>query len=128
AGGKRKQRGSSGYISTLLLIGTNPGISPSQIASALFLDMPNVVQIVRMLDDAGLIERRRNPVDKRRLALSLTPEGQARFDHVVAYNRTQSWRVTNQLTEAEQRQLVELLGKVRLSIDTARQERPAGAE
>ncbi len=115
----RRTKGSrkpSGYISTLLLVGNNPGVSPSQIAQALVIDMPNIVLIMRLLEEEKLIERKVNPADRRRLSLSLTPAGQARYVEVMQMSEAHSRKIGSQLTDEERAKLIELLGKVRASV------------
>ena len=106
----------SGYISTLLLVGNNPGVSPSQIAQALAIEMPNMVLIMRMLEDEELVERKVNPSDRRRLSFWLTSAGQKRYDEITRMNEAHSRRIGSQLTSEERATLIALLGKVRASI------------
>jgi len=109
----------SGYVACLLLIGVNPGISPSQIADELVLDMPNLALILRMLDDSGLIERRRNSSDRRRLELSLTGPGRLEFEMAREASVLQNEKMCKNLSNDEARQLVDLLAKVRSSLSAA---------
>ena len=123
ARGKRKERSSSGYISSLLLIGANPGISPSQIAEALVLDMPNVVQIVRMLAEADLIERRRNPADKRRLLCRYPREGPK---STMSSRQSHAGPANDEKVRTGTAHFIELLGKVRASLEAAHSNSPKG--
>jgi DNA-binding MarR family transcriptional regulator len=121
---KMKRRKPSGYMSSLLLIGTNPGVSPSEIAAALAMDMPNMVQIVRMLEEAGLVERKSDSSDRRRLSLSLTAAGWEQFAEVVKISQSQSRKISSRMSEEELGQLIELLGKVRASLSAFEHESP----
>jgi DNA-binding MarR family transcriptional regulator len=114
-----KPRLPSGYVACLLLIGVNPRISPSQIADALVLDMPNLALILRLMDKTGLIERQRNPADKRRLEIILTEAGKAQFDIARKASISHNGRICKDLSAAEARQLVDLLVKVRSSLVSA---------
>ena len=114
-----KPRFPSGYMASLLLIGANPGISPSQIADALVLDMPNLALILRLMDKEGLIERRRNSADKRRLELLLTEAGKVQFELAREVGHSQNEKICRGLSDEEARQLVDLLAKVRTSLLSA---------
>ncbi|MGC1269095.1 MAG: MarR family winged helix-turn-helix transcriptional regulator [Croceibacterium sp.] len=106
----------SGFYATLILIGANPGISQSEIADALFLDMPNLAIILGKLADYELVVRERDPADRRRLRLRLTPAGEDKFQKAVEMSRTTTRRITSDLTDDEIRQLTALLGKLQRSV------------
>lgn len=106
----------SGYFATLILIGANPGISQTQIAEALVIDLPNVALILRRMAAAGLVERQRDPTDRRRLRLSLTAEGEAQLQSALEFNDSQRRLFAEALTAVESRQLVTLLCKLQKSL------------
>jgi DNA-binding MarR family transcriptional regulator len=106
----------SGYVACLLLIGVNPGISPSQISDELILDMPNLTLILRLMDEAGYLERKRSPTDRRRLQLSLTAGGRAQFKVAREASILQNGVICNDLSADEALLLVKLLAKVRSSL------------
>ncbi len=66
----------SGTFSTMALISANPGCSQSDIAKHIGTDKSIVVAIVDDLEQRGLAERKRSVHDRRRNALTLTPEGE----------------------------------------------------
>jgi DNA-binding MarR family transcriptional regulator len=47
------------------------------IADALLLEPPTLTPLLKRLEVAGLLERRRNPADERELGVELTGEGRA---------------------------------------------------
>lgn len=55
--------------------GKYPGITAGQLAVLLHLDPGTVSASLRRLEERSLLERRRDPRDKRRVALGLTPAG-----------------------------------------------------
>ncbi|MBL8743284.1 MAG: winged helix-turn-helix transcriptional regulator [Myxococcales bacterium] len=57
------------------IVGRHPGISPGQLATTLSLDAGTISAAIRRLEARGLFERRRDPRDKRRVALGLTAAG-----------------------------------------------------
>jgi DNA-binding MarR family transcriptional regulator len=52
-------------------------LSPSELAEIERIRRPTVTRIVRHLEQAGLVERVRDPADGRASILSVTPEGRA---------------------------------------------------
>jgi DNA-binding MarR family transcriptional regulator len=109
----------SGYFATLILIGANPGISQTQIAEALVIDLPNVALILRRMTEAGLVEREQDPIDRRRLRLRLTAEGEAQLQSALEFNDSQRRLFAEALTAEESRQLVTLLRKLQKSLRVA---------
>jgi DNA-binding MarR family transcriptional regulator len=60
----------------LLLIGRNPGILASELASVLHLHRGTLSGVVRRLEAAGYVTRTVDAADARRAGLSLTAAGQ----------------------------------------------------
>jgi MarR family transcriptional regulator, organic hydroperoxide resistance regulator len=58
-------------------VGKYPGIGPGQLASLLRVDPGTVSAALNRLESKGLLERRRDPRDRRRTTLGLTAEGRA---------------------------------------------------
>ncbi len=59
----------------LRLIAWQPGQSQQALAGRLGIPASRLVPLVDGLEERGLVERRRNPDDRRNYALSLTPAG-----------------------------------------------------
>lgn len=59
----------------LRLVAQNPGQSQQVLAQQLGVPASRLVPLVDRLEERGLIERRRNPGDRRHYALYLTEEG-----------------------------------------------------
>ncbi|HEY2672370.1 MAG TPA: MarR family winged helix-turn-helix transcriptional regulator [Rugosimonospora sp.] len=62
-------------VGLLRMIATQPGRSQQSVAEELGVVPSRVVALVDNLERKGLIERRRNPQDRRNSALHLTTEG-----------------------------------------------------
>lgn len=65
----------SGAIGVLALIWINPGISQNDLAASLALKKSAVARSVKMLEEQGLVARRRAASDRRANALTLTEAG-----------------------------------------------------
>ena len=61
----------------LLVLWEEREISVSQIGDRLFLDSATVTPLLKRMESAGLIERRRSVRDERRVEVSLTSKGVA---------------------------------------------------
>jgi DNA-binding MarR family transcriptional regulator len=89
------------------------GPSPQRhLAAQLGLSGPAIVQLVDELERAGLVERRRNPSDRRSYALRLTPAGRERFQRARQAMDGVQAELAAPLGEAGDRELRTLLGKL----------------
>lgn len=61
----------------LTVLEQHPGMSSAQLARHAFVSAQAMEGIVRALVDGGLIDRVRDPENRRRMAISLTPAGTA---------------------------------------------------
>lgn len=61
----------------LRCVGKYPSMTAGQLASLLHVDPGTVSAALRRLESKGLLERRRDPRDKRRASLGLTAKGRA---------------------------------------------------
>lgn len=59
----------------LRCIGRFPGITPGDAARALHIDPGTVSSTIRRLESKGLVVRRKDPADRRRVTLGLTKAG-----------------------------------------------------
>ena len=102
---------SPGRVGILLLLEANPGVTQGRLAQAVSLDRSTMVGIVDMLEERGLIERRRGE-DRRTNGLWLTEEGRARVARLKRRIQAHERRVAARLTAQERAQLLALLEKL----------------
>jgi DNA-binding MarR family transcriptional regulator len=69
--------GGTGKLTALMLIATNPGISQGQVGIVLSKDRPAMVRIIDILEQEGLVTRKRAAQERRRYGLFLTAQGRA---------------------------------------------------
>jgi len=102
---------SPGRVGILFLIEANPGVTQSRLARAVHLDRSTMVGVVDVLEDRGLIERRRGE-DRRTNGLWLTRGGRGLVERLKARIELHERRVASRLTNAERTQLIVLLEKL----------------
>ena len=64
-----------GMFSALALIRANPGLSQTDLAAQIGMDRATVVALIDALEANGWAKRTRDPADRRRHSLSITPAG-----------------------------------------------------
>jgi DNA-binding MarR family transcriptional regulator len=96
----------------LIRLAANQGQSQQAIAEMIGVNATRMVFLVDELEKLGLVERRRNPADRRSHALYLTDQGLATVAQVRAITVEHEAEFGAGLTEAQRAQLVSLLGLV----------------
>jgi len=110
-----------GSYAVPILIGINPGVSPQEIAAALYLDASKVTLLLRDMEKAGHVDRKPSPSDGRRVELHLTDSGAAFVARAMAEGKRLESRWNEILSDDETAELIRLLAKIRRghSSDTA---------
>ena len=96
----------------LRLISREPGLSQQAVARRLGTPPSRLVALVDGLEQRGLIERRRNPGDRRNYALHLTVAGEQAMAALSQASLEHEQAISAPLTQAERAQLSKLLGKL----------------
>lgn len=90
----------------------HPGATQAELESALFMDANSVVLILNELEAAGFSIRRRDPNDRRRHIVEITPDGRRALDKAEKARESLEGEVLKGLTAEERRTLRRLLGQV----------------
>jgi MarR family transcriptional regulator, lower aerobic nicotinate degradation pathway regulator len=98
-----------GVLSTLVESGP---LSQIDLARALSIDRTAMVYLLDELEERLLVERVRNPDDRRSFLIHLTPAGRRAQRKAAEQIAGQADRLLEPLDPAERRQLVELLARV----------------
>ncbi|MZQ86843.1 MarR family transcriptional regulator [Paenibacillus sp. 5J-6] len=86
---------------------------PSEISDDLAVTRANISNLLNSLEKAGRIQRNFDPSNRRRILVSLTPEGHEIILQVwPVYEQTITQNVGNKLSREEQNQLATLLKKL----------------
>ncbi len=93
----------------LIRLAANQGRSQQAIAEMIGVNATRMVFLVDELEKLGLVERRRNPADRRSHALYLTDQGLATVEQVRVVTAEHEAEFGAGLTGAQRAQLVSLL-------------------
>lgn len=96
----------------LSIVANSPGINQGAAGRALAIQRANMVSLITELVEAGLIERRTAPDDRRAFALTVTPAGTEKIAECLHRIRAHEDRVFSGLSLAERAALIELLRRV----------------
>ncbi len=91
------------------VVSRNPGIRPSDVASAIGVKRANLVPLISALEDRGLLTRSSATTDRRAQSLHLTDEGQKRLNHWRTLILPHEDRLTQHLGPNGKTQLLQLL-------------------
>ncbi|HWA80110.1 MAG TPA: MarR family transcriptional regulator [Acetobacteraceae bacterium] len=105
--------------SLLLQVFYEPGVKQVRVATLLDMETISVVRLVDGLEEAGLLERRPHPKDRRIRTLWLTNAGEGVAAQVVEITKIVRGEAFAGLSDAESDQLLDLLVAVRRNLLTA---------
>ncbi len=94
-------------------------VSQRQISDHLGLDASDVVGVLDILEEAGMVQRRRDPADRRRHAVVLTEVGETAARHFAALRAEAAARALADLSPDEQKLFVDLLNRAGARCPTA---------
>jgi len=100
------------HAGILRSLAANEGKAQQVIGEQIRLNPTQMVFLVDELEDRGLVERRRNPADRRSYALFLTPAGWDMLSRIQEAGRVHQARLGASLSESEQEQLTQLLRRI----------------
>ena len=89
----------------LVCIDEVSGASQQQVADSLRIDRSDLVKLLDQMQDQGLITRERDPADRRRQLLTLTPPGQDALARGTQVSHQITDTALGNLTLAERRTL-----------------------
>jgi DNA-binding MarR family transcriptional regulator len=96
-------------VVTLTVLRDRGGASQADLAGVLQIDRTNLVGLLNELEQAGWVERRRSPEDRRRHVVELTPAGRELLSKVEFALVAVEDHVLAALSPEQREQLYELL-------------------
>jgi len=103
---------SPGQFGLLCKISNNPGISQTLLARADGIERSTLGEIIDRFEARKLVERRRDPADRRVYALYLTRKGEKFLSRITPEVLAAEEELTRNLTKNEQKTLLMLLDKL----------------
>lgn len=97
----------------LLLIERNPGLKQAKVAELLDVEPITTCRMVDRLEQAGLVERRRDPDDRRAWRLFLTDLTAPLIDSLRGYGTLLADDALGEMTDNEKKVLMQLLRRIR---------------
>ena len=108
-----EETGLSAYDHAILaLLHEEPSETQAMIADALGFDRSHLVGVLDDLEEQGLVERRRDQIDRRRHLVSLTPSGEKALARMRAVARRVDDEFFEPLDAAERKTLTVLLARL----------------
>ena len=96
---------------TLLYLREMTKTTQQRLAEALMLDANNTVILLNGLEDKGMVERTRDPEDRRRHLVAITPKGHKALEKAEREVETVEGDVLGNLSDSERSELHDLLAK-----------------
>jgi len=115
-------RGDVGVLGALRTAGPPHRLSPTQLLKGLMLSSAGMTGRLDRLEERGLVERHRDPGDRRAVLVELTEKGRELVDAAVAANTRAERGLLDGLGERGAKYLARLLQRL-----LARLEDPSGA-
>ena len=101
-----------GQYAALAVIGSNRGVTQSEVCETLGIWRANFVAVIDDLEQRGLAQRVSSPNDRRSKALALTAAGQRLMERAAALQRAHESRLVHRLGPRGREQLQRLLGRL----------------
>jgi DNA-binding MarR family transcriptional regulator len=98
-------------FATLCFVRDHGGVLQSDLAEALYMDANNLVLLLNDLEAHGWIERRRDPEDRRRHIVEVTPSGERAIERAEHSMESIEEDVLSGLSGKERETLRRLLAK-----------------
>ena len=114
------QNGWFDLLAALRRAGTPYELNPTRLMSATMLSSGGTTKRLDHLAEAGLIERRPDPTDRRGVLVRLTRKGKAIIDRAINDHVANEEHLLRSLTQRQRNTLDELLRKLLADLETTR--------
>jgi DNA-binding MarR family transcriptional regulator len=96
----------------LIIVRDNKTVTQSELAAVLKMHLPNLVKILFVMEEAGIMKRKRSARDKRAVELSLSAAGQRRADEASRLGEIFNARTLAPLSKPEQTAFIQMLARL----------------
>ncbi len=104
-------------LGALILAGPPFEAKPNEISRHNLLTSGGMTNVLTRMEKKGLIERRKDPEDKRSVIVSVTDAGLSTFDEVIGKENAIEHRMLAGISEDERHSVAQVLRKILMSID-----------
>jgi len=94
------------------MIGLRGPLSAAETADLTGMDRATITRSVDRLESAGLVQRTRDPDDRRRIVLEVTARGRRKCDHIIPLMRKDGRYYESVLTNKEIRLLLDVIERL----------------
>ncbi|TMC40468.1 MAG: MarR family transcriptional regulator [Chloroflexi bacterium] len=105
-------RGEVGVLGALLLAGSGPQLSPTQLFKGLMLSSAGITSRLDRLERRGYVKRARHPRDRRGVLVELTDAGRKVLEQAVTADAGGEQELLTSLSRQDQRAVAALLKKL----------------
>ena len=109
--------------SILMTVRDNEAVTQSELAAVLKMRLPNLVKILSVMEEAGIMKRKRSVRDKRAVELSLSAAGQRRADEAGRLGETFNEHTLAPLNKSERAAFLQMLTRL---VEAYRRDRSRG--
>ena len=103
-----------GQLAILVFIDQHPDLTQQRLCDGIGIEKSTLVVRLHRLAERGLIRRVRSANDRRENILELTDKGRAKLRVMLDFVDEHERQLTEQLSDAERKQLFALLAKIRM--------------
>lgn len=101
-----------GQVAVLLFLWAQEGQTQRELSRKVAIEDATMVRTLDRMERDGLVRRERNPQDRRQIRIFLTEKGWALRDTLIPEMIEGNRSAVRELSDDEQRQLLDLLGRV----------------
>jgi DNA-binding MarR family transcriptional regulator len=98
--------------SILMTVRDNEAVTQSELAAVLKMRLPNLVKILSVMEEAGIMKRKRSARDKRAVELSLSATGQKRADEARRLGEAFNEQTLAPLSKPERAAFLQMLTRL----------------